>query len=395
MRASALAILLAIAATGAAGCGRIGYESIVDDGDGGIDAPVDAAGTFTPTPCDQAVMLVDLGAPATSPPARYALDVAVTDRGMVAVYQLGDGALYATGIAVDGEGGVENIQTRGHVVDSPTSDFSAAAIGNLVLLAVDDPGNFQIAFVDLSEFGYSNGDTSYHTVKHGRGHGFLLPDPDNDQFVVAGVNGTDTWRFTVDRDGDPAISPSMMITGGSVGPESVGVVRHGTGYAVFAGTTSECTVAAFDGSWAPLGAPRTVAMTCHNLGLAAAPASSNLVAAWNCDNDQVWATAGDPVAAAFPAEQSIFGGSGTVASNPRVAATPDGVWYAYAVQGGRLGRTLLDANGTPVSSVPAADVYSSPRVVAHDLVARDGKAFLLWIEAGAPADSLHVMRLCP
>lgn len=395
MRAvTAAGAALAALSFGAA-CGRIGYEPIVDDGDGGVDAPIDVAGNFTPTPCDQSVLLVDLGAPATTPPARYALDVAVTDRGLVAVYQLGDGEIHATGIAVDGVGGVENIQTRGYVVDSTSSDFSAAAIGDIVLLAVDDPANNQIAMIDLSEYGYSNGDTSYQVTKNGRGHGFILPDPERDQFVLAGVNGTDTWRFTVDEDGDTIEGPSMMITGGSLVPESVGVVRHGIGYAVFAGTTGECTVAPYNEAWVPTGMPRTVSMTCHNLGLAAAPSSTNLVAGWNCDNEQVWVAAGNPVPAAFPAEQALFGGSGTIAENPRVASTPDGVWYAYSIRGGRLGRALLDANGAPVPSVPASDVYSSTRVKAHDLVSRDGKAFLLWIESGAPADELYVMRLCP
>jgi hypothetical protein len=382
----------------AGGCGRYGYDEITtgdDDVDGGVDTPVDRAGDFTATPCDTPVLVAQLGAPSASPPPRYALDVTATATGMVAVYQLGHGALYATGIAVDDTGAIENIQTRGHVVDTATADFSAAALGDLVQLGVADDANARMALLDLSEYGYGNGDIAYVDTKLARGHNFIVADPADDQFVVIGVHATDAYRFTVDHDGDMVDEPYQIIVGdGSLVPESVGAVKHGAGFAAYAGTSSQCKVGAFHDDWTLDGTLGTVAMTCHNLSIASAPSSSNVVAGWNCDNDQVWTTAGNVSVAALPAERSVFGDSTMIAANPRVAATSAGVWYAYAVAGGRLGRTLLDASGASVPSIPPSDVYASSRVVAHDLISRDNKAFLLWVEHGAPEDELYVMRLC-
>ncbi len=394
MRGSALAGLLALVAAGAA-CGRVGYDPIVADDDAGPDAPPDTADGFIETPCDQPVMIADLGPPAATPPGRYKVDVAATATGMVAVYALGDGQLHATAWAVDTDGAVQLIQSRGHVLDTTTSDFAVAALGDLVELAVDDPVNSRMALLDLSEYGYSRGGTAYVDTKRGAGHDFITADPERDHFVVTGLFGNDAYSWAVDHDGDTISGHVAVITGGSLVPEGAGAIRHGAGYAVFAGTTSECTVVPYDESWVASGPPRTVAMTCHNLSLASAPGSSNVLPAWNCDNDSVWVTAGDVVADVLPAERAVFGDGSMSASDPRVAVTSDGIWYAYAVAGGRLGRTLLDATGRSLPSAPPADVHQSVRVVAHDLVARASKAFLVWLETGAPNDSLHVMRLCP
>lgn len=387
---AALALALAAAA-----CGRVGYDPVDDDDDAGPDAPPDTPDGFVATPCDRAVLIADLGPPASTPPARYKVDVAATATGMVAVYALGDGALHATAWAVDSEGGVELIQTRGHVIDSMTADFAIDALGDMVELAVDDPDGSRMALLDLSEYGYSRGGTAYIDTKRGAGHGFITADPERGHFIVAGLFGADTYRFTVDHDGDLIDGHQAVITGSSLVPEGVGAIRRGSGYAVFAGTTSECTVVPYDETWTAAGPPRTVAMACHNMALASAPASSSVVPAWNCDNDAVWVTAGDVVADVLPAERAVFGDSAMSASDPRIAVTGDGIWYAYAVAGGRLGRTLLDAAGASVPAVPAADVHQSSRVVAHDLVARQDKAFLVWLESGPPADELYVMRLCP
>ncbi len=368
------------------GCGRIGYDA------GGDDDP-DAARNFTATPCDTPVVVVSLGAAAPSPPG-YALDVAVTATGFVAVYSLGGGSIDATGVAMDASGGVENIQTRGFVTAGDTVDLSVAAIGDMVELGVNDPVNDHIVLHDLDAYGYNRGGPAPYDTKRGAGHAFVLADPGRDRFVVAGLFGNSTYAFSVDHDGDLNEPSRQVIVGGSLAPEGMGAALRPGGYAIFAGTTSECTVVATDDTFGAQASPSTIAMTCHHPSAVAAPSSNNVVAAWNCDNDAVWTTGGDPTSP-LPGERAVYGDSSNSSSDPRVVATSDGIWYAYAVAGGRLGRALLDASGNQDPRVPAGDVYASPRVKAHDLVSRDDQAYLLWLESGPGVDDeLKIMRLC-
>ncbi len=373
-----------IAAAVAAACGRIGY----DDLDVDAAVPID----FTETPCDTPVKIVNLGASVTPAPAAtaYALDVAATATGLVAAWNVGGNEVQVTGVAVDSAGRVGLLQPAACVLETPSTALAAAAIDDDVILAIDDGGQIQLH--DLDGHGYQRGDVAYLDTKRGFGHEFITADPARDHFVVVGTNGTATYALTVDHDGDELTAPGAVLPAATEVPEGVAVALRGADYAVMSGTSGQCELRTVDASFAPVSAPRQVAMTCHHASVVTPPGSANVLGAWNCDNDSVWVVAGDPTIT-LPAERAVFGDSSMSASNPRVVVTSAGVWYAYQVVGGRLGRALLGADGNPVSGGEPVDAHQSAQLVAYDLVARADRAFLVWIESGSE-DDLWAMRLC-
>lgn len=387
MRAPALATLL-VPLLAQAACGRVGYDELAADGPAGPDGGgPDAA--WTATPCDTPVQVADLGASVTPRPAGFALDVAATTTGFVAVYNVGNDEVSATGVAVDAAGRFEVIQSRGLVTSAPTLTLSVAALGDLVELGVDDPDGGRIALHDLDAWGYNRGDVAYLDGKRPYGHNFVTADAPQDRFLVVGSTGSEIGSFTVDHDGDLIAGPVAAL---ATPTEGASAGAFAGGYLVFSGQAAQCDLVVVDTDLTPAAPAQSIAMTCHNASAVAVPGSPNVIAAWNCDNDAVWLVAGDPTMT-LPGYVAVFGDASMSASNPRVVATSAGVWYAYQVVGGRLGRALLAADGTPVAGGAAADVHQSPRVVAYDLISRGDAAFLVWLESET-SDELWAMRLC-
>lgn len=389
MRAPALAVLLVVAA-----CGRVGYEPIAgDDTDAAADpdAAVDAGIDATPgvlAACGEAVLVHDYGLAQAA--TIYGIDVTGTDTGFVVAWSAGMDQIRATGIQVN-EGPRLDVINPLYVVltSKEVATMSIAAIGDDAMLGVDDPGGPGIWLFALDERGMERSTTKYIDTDRAYGHAFVTADDANTIFLVMGASGTATSVYTRDRDIHPITGPDAAFP---VATESAGVVPVAGGYVMMTGNSSSCDVKQTGTNLMTVGTPQPISMTCHNASAVRAAGSNNLVFGWNCDNDAVWVTAGD-LSSALPAERAVFGDSSNSASNPRLAATPDGIWYAYQVTGGRIGRALLDASGNTVVGGEPLDVRTSPAIKAYDLAVNGDMAFLFWIESSVRTE-MWAMKLC-
>ncbi|HUQ03026.1 MAG TPA: hypothetical protein VM261_11045 [Kofleriaceae bacterium] len=395
MRAPALASLLLVVASGAAaGCGRVGYEALPDDDVDAADDTdaADAADGDAPPGvqaiCGQAVMVQDFGLAQAA--TFYGIDVAGTNTGFLVAWSAGGDDVNATGIQVHPGPYLDVIQPQTLVEPNATSGtMSIAAIGNAAMLGIDDTAGPGIRLFALNERGLERSSQKYIDTDRAYGHAFVTADPTNSIFLVLGSNGSATNIYTRDYDIHPRTGPDAAF---AVGTESAGATLIGGDYVFMTGNSSNCDVKKTDASFAAIGSSQPIAMTCHNASAVAAPGATNVVAGWNCDNQQVWVTAGD-LSGALPAERSVAGGSPDTASNPRLAVTTEGVWYAYQLDGGRIGRTLLDATGNTAQGLGPSTVRTSSAIKAYDLAVHGDTAFLFWIEQ-ATRTELWAMKLC-
>lgn len=385
-RVSTAALLL-----GVIGCGRIGYEPLVVDGDAGVDAPVevdadpDATAIWFPTTCDQPV---DLGA-LDHGGALMALDVTPTATGFVLGYAADGAGVDVIGLAASASHELQIIQSNTPGAGQTSLEFALAALGDDVMLAVDDAADGEVHFFNLDRFGYTR--TGPQALPGVRAHGFdfLVADPGRDQFVAILTTGAITDGYVLDHDAVVGAGPTMEFP---TTTEAAAASPSPAGYAVINGRSSNCDVVPTTGTLTPSAASQSIDMTCHNATIATS-STGIAVAAWNCDNDQVWTTAG-ALPGALPPYRSLYGGGADSASNPRLAVTPDRVWYGFQVTGNRLGRAILDATGADAAGGAAVIVHTATDLKAYDLVARDGQPFLFWIDGDA-GYRLWAMRLCP
>jgi hypothetical protein len=338
--------------------------------------------------CGTAVLVQDFGLAQSA--THYGIDVAGTDTGFLVAWTAGMDNLHATAIQVHPGPYLDVIQPQVLVdAQAPSGTMSIASIGDDVMLGLDDPGGPGTRLYALDERGAERSSQKYIDDDRAYGHAFVTADAAADLFVVMGASGTATSVYTRDHDIHPRTGPQTMF---SVATESAGGTLVAGGYVLMTGNSSNCDLMKVDGDFTPIGSPQPIAMTCHHASVVTPGGSSNVVAAWNCDNDQVWVTAGD-MTGALPAERSVAGGSPDVASNPRLAVTTDGVWYAYELDGGRIGRALLDPTGN-VAGVPASVVHTTANRKAYDLAIHGDTAFLFWIESAVRTE-LWAMKLCP
>lgn len=392
MRAPALAILLVVAA-----CGRVGYEPVAGDDtdaaadpDAAVDADIDApAGVLAS--CGEAVLVHDYGLAQAA--TLYGIDATGTATGFVVAWTAGMDQIRATGIQVNEGPRLDVIQPLPVVLGQKTSsEMSIAALGDDVMLGVDDPGGPGIWLFPLDERGAERTGLSIKYIDTDRayGHAFVTAAAANTIFLVMGSSGTVTNVYRRDRDIHPSTGLDPVFP---VATESAGASAVAGGYVLMTGNSSNCDVKKVDGNFAVVGSPQPISMTCHHASAVAAVGSGNIVAGWNCANDAVWVTAGD-LSGALPGERAVFGDSSNSASNPRLAATPDGVWYAYQVAGGRIGRALLDASGNTVTGGgEPTDVRTSTAIKAYDLAVHADMAFLFWIESSVRTE-MWAMKLC-
>lgn len=382
MRGRAIAALL----FGLTGCGRIGYEEIATSGD--ADDAIDASDGPEPgiaAECNVPVQILELPVPVGK--RVTALELGATTAGFVVVWSIED-AVWASGFDVSATHRFSLNQTGGEVAGYGTEHVSIGSVGNDAVLAIDNVAADAIYFYPLAETGYSRGATKVADLVHGHGNDFLVADPSERVFGVAAVNTTGTVTLEREIDSHPWTDP--VATFATIVAENTGITRLGDGYAVISGRASNCNVTAVDDLLAPIGTAQTMDMTCHNATIANA-GGDKIVAAWNCDNDRVWLTGG-PLTAALPAYRELYGDATHIASNPRLAPTTAGVWYGFQVDGGRLGRALVDGDGANLASV-TPDVVVAGGVGDFDLVSRADQAFLFWTEP-ATTTTLWTMRLC-
>lgn len=383
MRPVAFALLLVLAPA----CGRVGYDALADRdaGDDPIDAPIDAEVGVLAT-CGAPVLVKDFGAAAG--PGFHGLEVGASATGFVVAWSAGDDTIRTTGITVHPGPRLELIQTAHDLVAKEDAVMSMSGIGDALMLGIDDPGGPGTWLFALDASGYERAETKYIDDYRSPGHDFVVADAGRDRFVVMATDGGGLKAFTRDHDIHPVDGPLTLLVRGS---EGAAVTRLGAGYAAITGDSGQCDVLALDGDLVPVGSASTVVMACHHPSVVAAP-GGGVVAAWNCDNDAVWVTGGDP--AALPGERAVFGDATDPAENPRLAAVGAGVWYAYQVAGGRLGHAFLDGRGATVSGGEPTIVVESPALRAYDLAVHGDDAFLFWLDA-ASFTKLWAMKLCP
>lgn len=387
MRLPGLALLLPLAA-----CGRLGYDEITDAaGDG--DAPsTDAPGT-TPgvlVTCGAATEIIDFGDTGGAAAGFYGIDVAATATGFLVAWSAGNNAINATGLALHDGPRLEDIQTSSLITTEAAATLSIDAIGDAAMLGIDDPDGTGIRLYALNERGFERSGSKYIEGYHAFGHAFVSADAGRDRFVVMASNGTATAAFTRDHDIHPI---DDALPAFAVATEGAGAQLYSGGYALITGNSSNCDVMKTDGAMAAVGTGQPIAMTCHHASVVAAPSSTHVVAAWNCDNDQVWTLGGD-LSSTLPAFHAIAGDGARPGTNPRVAVTAAGVWYAYLLGTDTIGRALLDADSNVVPGLEATDMHTSANLKAYDLASHpDGDAFLFWLEVTS-STKLYALKLC-
>lgn len=383
--------------TAALGCGRFGYDPATD-GAVAADAPdLDGDGEVPPGPvatCDQPMMLVDAGDTGGAAASFFAIDVAATTTGFAVAWQTSSGQTHVTSLAVttDVDGPHLRVIDPDRGVTVKEGPMAIAALGDQVLLAVDDMFDPGIKLIPLDAVGADRGSISHLATVRAYGHDYLVADPGRDRFVVMAGNPGDSQAFVLGPDGAPVAGPDPMFP---VTTESVAVRPFGAGYAAITGNASNCDVAVADAALTVDAASRqAISMTCHNASLVVAPGGAGVVAGWNCEDDMVWATGGDP-AVALPPHHAVFGDASNVSSNPRLAPTSLGVWYLFRVAPDRVGRALLAGDSNPVPGTTPGILFTRPTLRAHDVVARDDAAYLFWLEVDpAGRTSIWVQRLC-
>lgn len=392
MRTS-LALVVAVV-----GCGRIGYDPATDAGDDSdaveVDTP-DAGPVGTLMACGMPELLIDVGdTGGATASGDFYLDVAATTTGFVAGWQTGTGQTFTSGLAIsfDGSGPyLANIQSAS-MIPSKHGPMSLAAIGDEVLLGIDDDDTDVVKLYPLAETGYDRGGPMSIGARRAVGHDFVTADPARGQFLVATSTGSGSELFVRDRDAKPVSGPYPLFATGS---ESVAVRPFGAGYAAITGNSGTCDLVLTSAAYVADDASRqSIAMTCHHASLVPDHDGDGVVAGWNCDNDRVWTTGGSP-AIALPAEHAIYGDSSNVSSSPRLATTTAGVWYGFAVGADRLGTALLADDSQVVTGGDGAVVYTDAGLKAHDVASHSDHAFLFWLKLDGVSSQLWAMRLCP
>ena len=277
-----------VVVTAVAGCGRIGYDA----------APVDAQGDSAeagPPPgalmaCDQPVQLIDLGDTGGATATTFALDVAATATGFVAAWQTGGAQTHTSGLAFaqDASGPyLANIQSDA-LAASKEGPIAIAAVGDQVLLAVDDAANVGVKFLPLDAAGYERAGATRIDGYRAFGFDYLAGDPGRGRFVAMLGTGVDSHAVALDVDGNLVDGPDPMFT---AMPEALALRPLAGGYAAITGNPSNCDVVVADGALAANATTRqAIPMTCHNASLVVAPDGAAVVAGWNCDDNRVWAT---------------------------------------------------------------------------------------------------------
>jgi len=381
MRTVARIGLAALLAT--SGCGRIGYDQQPDATE--IDAdPIQ----WQDTSCFTPVQIYDHGSAVGGP---YVIDVAATDTGFVIIWSIGSGHVKSTAVAVDTANRIGLIQSASVVVESYSTVFSTAALGNKALVGVDNATSNRIDLYPVDELGYGREPMKAIDSARAFGHAFVVADPGRSVFVVAAAEGGAVTVHVRDPDAHPWSGPDPAFAESVT--EGAGAAPMAGGYVLFTGNATRCLLTPVDTSLMPIAAEQEQTMTCHNASALVPPGSGNVIAAWNCDNDAVWTVAGDPTTP-LPGYRAIYGDSTNSSFNPRLAPAPAGAWYSYQVVGGRIGAVLLDRAGQDVAGSGPADIYQSADVVAYDLVSRLDQTYLFWLEAGGD-DVIWAMRLCP
>jgi hypothetical protein len=397
MRRFALAACLLLAVLGSA-CGRFGYDEVGGDddgGDGGDAGPITDAPDGTPAgvllSCGEPTEVLDLGDTGAVDAPFYALDIAPTTTGFLVVWSAGGGRIMATGLRLNPGPRLETIQTATEITAGDNDSISVSSLGDDAMLGVDDPPGNGIELYALDEHGYERSDSKYISDHRAFGHDFVTADPVHDLFVAMGSDGSQVAAFTRDHDIHPRSGPDPSFP---VPSESAAAALRVDGYTLITGNGSNCDVAQIDEAMAVVGTPQPIGMTCHHASLVQVPGSPNIVAAWNCDNDQVWTLGGDP-SSTLPAFHAIYGDADNIADNPRVTASSDGVWYAFKVGVDRLGRALLDADSNPVTGGEGAVIYTATGALkAYDLqTGVDGHTFLFWLEVDT-STRLMAMKMC-
>jgi hypothetical protein len=375
-------------ALGVLGCGRIGYDPLIATDDGGVDgtsrdAPTDASALATT--CNVPVMLHSL--PVAVGKHVTALELGSTTTGFIVAWSVED-EIWSAAFAVDGAHGFSVIQSGGQLESFGSPDLSMASIGNESVLAVDDATNNAANFYPLSADGYQRATTKTADAVRLHSNGFITARAGDGVFGIAAGKVGNTAALERDLDGHPWNGPVPTLSG--IDPENTGIARLATGYAVLAGEAAHCNIIAVDDSLAPIGTAQILDANCHNASVVKSATSDKVVAASNCNDDAVWATGG-LLSTTLPAYHTVYAGdAANSASNPRMAATSIGIWYGFQVTGNRLGRLLLDDDGTLVPAV-SPDIVVPDDAVMYDLAAHNDAAFLFWTD---PAASLWAMRLC-
>lgn len=393
MRLPALACALALAA-----CGRLGYEE-QPDGNGpdgpdvdASDAPIDSPDPGVLLNCGVATELLDFGDTGGTSALSFSIDAARTDAGFLVAWSAGNGNVWVTALGVESGPRVSILQAVQHVVFENGVGLSISAMGNAAMLGVDDADGAGTHLFALDHFGFDRSSNKYLEDHHAFGHDFVIADPANDGFVAMAASATDVAGFRRDHDIHPLIGPVPAWT---LATESAAAVPRGAGYAVISGNSTNCHIALTDAALVPVaGTSQTQDMTCHNASLVKSTTSDKIVAAWNCDNNDVWTTGGDP-SMALPANHAVSDANTQPASNPRVAAADAGIWYAWQVGNDRLARALLDEDANTVTGAEPLVMHTSANLKAYDLVTNGTYGFLYWLEVDAGATKLFTMKLCP
>lgn len=370
---------------GLAACGRIGYEPATGD-----DVPVDAAPIGNLAPCNTPIEVMTLPVPAAR--TLRALELTETATGLLAAWSVDD-AVWVTGLSVVDAGGgvpaIASVQDGEEVNDFGTDDLALAALGDVAILAIDDADGDLIALHPLDGHGQWRTSPKEEMGVHIHGGDFLIADPDEQLFGIMVTDGTDA--YTGEIDADSHTQPTPQVSFPAVVPDTAGIAKLGDGYAVLAGRDAQCDLVALADDLTPIaGTAQVMGMTCHNAQLVAS-GGEQVVAAWNCDDQQVWITGGaiDTDLTGYRSYWGTDGDTANAASNPRLAVAADGVWYAFQVAGNRLGRGLVTASGANDDRVPP-DLVVGSGAETYDLAVHAGHAFLFW----TTGPSLHAMQLC-
>jgi hypothetical protein len=385
--------LAAAVVLGLIGCGRIGYDPIEVGGDAGIDTPDVEPGIYAA--CNTAIDLGELPVPAGE--TVRALELGATTLGVIAAWTL-DSGVWASAFLVSPTQHVLSLQVGEEVTDYGTTDVSLASNGDLAVLSVSHHESNEQHFHPLGADGRWRASPKLEENVHSHGNAYMVAAPaDPDRPVEEGLYGVTTSNagetLTLEREIDSHPWTNPVVTFAGIVAETTAVARLGDGYAVISGRPEQCDIVAVGGNLAPLGPVQVMDMTCHNAQIVNT-VDDHVVAAWNCDDQQVWITGGS-MGGMLPPHRSLYGTDGDTAnapSNPRLAPTSAGVWYGFQIVGGRLGRALVDDDGLTLDSVEPGEVVSAG-VTAYDLLARDDEAYLFWTVADATTH-LWAMRLC-
>lgn len=393
MRLPALACALALAA-----CGRVGYEEVPDAGGGdgpdvdAPDAPIDGPDPGVLLTCNTATEVLDFGDTGGASASFFALDAARTDTGFLIAWSAGGNNVWVTALALQSGPTLVRLQAMQHVTFEEAGRISMSSIGDAAMLGVDDVGGTGTHLFALDAQGFERSSSKYIDDHHAFGHDFVIADPANDVFVAMAASATDVAAFRRDHDIHPLLGPVPAFP--PLATESAAAVPRGTGYAVISGNSTNCHIGLTDAALVPVGSPQTQDMTCHNASLVKSVTSDKIVAAWNCDNNDVWATGGDP-SMPLPANHAVSDTSTQPASNPRIAAADPGIWYAWLVGNDRIARALVDDDSLVITGAEPLVMHTSANLKAYDLVTNGTYGFLYWLEVDATTTRLFAMKLCP